>query len=114
MFFHSLLTKPETELAKQVLTAQILLPIKDDWIHLVRKDLEFYDIDLSDSDISKMKKERFKLIIMKNIREEARKFLVNQKEAHSKSKGLAKNLKLQPYLQSKNLTLAEKNPTLNT
>ena len=45
---------------------------------------------------------------MKSIREEARKFLVNQKDVHSKSKGLAKNLKLQPYLQSKNLSLAEK------
>ena len=42
MYFHCLLSKPDTELAKQVLIAQMISPIKDNWIHMVRKDLELY------------------------------------------------------------------------
>ena len=59
MFFWSLLNKPETELAKQVLLAQMIAPTKDDWICQVRKDLDDFNIELTDSEISKMKKETF-------------------------------------------------------
>ena len=108
MFYWCLLNKPETELAKQVLQAQMIAPNKDDWICQVRKDLNEFNILLTDSEISKLKKESFKNLVMNHVKDAARIFLVKLKDSHSKSKGLDSSLVLQPYLQSKALTLYEK------
>ena len=86
----------------------MIAPNKDDWICQVRKDLNEFNILLTDSEISKSKKESFKNLVMNPVKDAARIFLVKLKDSHSKSKGLDSSLVLQPYLQSKALTIYEK------
>ena len=56
LFYWSILNKPEKELAKQVLQAQECAPVKNDWCMTVKEDLDFLHIDLTEKEITKMKK----------------------------------------------------------
>ena len=43
-------------------------PLKDDWIHLINKDLVKFGIEMSDESISLLSKEDFKKIVKTNMR----------------------------------------------
>ena len=69
LFFWKILRKPESELVKKALRAQQILPVKNNcWLN-VCDDLIDYDIDLSESEISMMKKSTFKRLIDSKVRE---------------------------------------------
>ena len=55
-----------------------------------------------------MKRTKFKALVNESIAEEGQKYLENLKSAHSKSKGLRIQQKLQSYLQNQDLTLQKK------
>ena len=63
LFYWTILNKPDTELVKQVLKAQQLMSVKNDWCLSVAMDLEYLDIDLKEEDIIKMKKSSFKSLV---------------------------------------------------
>ena len=108
MYYWNILQKSDSELVKQVFNAQKILPLKNDWILQIEDDLMFCDIQLSETEITCMKKEKCKTVVKENIRTKAREYLLNLKSNHSKSKGLNEDYLLQPYLQSETLTLQEK------
>ena len=108
MFYWSLLAKPDSELVKKVYNAQKIAPMKNDWVQQIKDDLETCKINLTESEISSMKKFKFKSIVKEKVREQARAYLVALKKGHSKSKYLDENFKVQPYLTSSNMSLAEK------
>ena len=107
LFYWTILRKPESELVKQALRAQQILPVKDDWWLQVCDDLIEYDIGLSESEISMMKKSSFKRLVDSKVREASRKYLTQLRNKHSKSNGL-QTYKLQTYLTSNALTTEEK------
>ena len=55
-----------------------------------------------------MKKNKFKNLVNANIREIARKYLIQLKNKHSKSSGLSEDFKMQKYPTSSKLTTDEK------
>ena len=108
MFYWNILQKSDDELIKQVLYCQRLSPVKNDWCLEIDENLKFCNINLTEDEIGKMKKQQFKILVNSNIREVAREYLISLKSQHSKSKGLSENFKLQPYLSSNLLNLEEK------
>ena len=55
-----------------------------------------------------MKKEKFKALVKERITEQARVYLVNLKNSHTKSSYLDEKFTLQPYLKSNSMTIEEK------
>ena len=108
LFYWCILNKPEKELAKQVLKAQECAPVKNDWCITVQEDLHFLGINLTEKDITSMKKSKFKSIVSKKIREAATDFLVELREKHSKSSGLKPTHQIKEYLTTDKLTTKEK------
>ena len=108
MFYWAILNKPQSELVKQVYLAQKLAPLKNDWVRQIEDDLKMYEIDLTENEISKISKEKFRAIVKQKIDMNGRQYLTDLKNIHSKSKGLSCMMKTQPYLQCKSLSLKEK------
>ena len=84
MYFHTILQKNETEMVRKVYEAQKIDPSPGDFIELVRRDCENIQLNMSDTDISKLPKQRFRAIIKEKISNSAFKFLQNMKQEHSK------------------------------
>ena len=100
-FLQYILQQPEQSLIYQVLKAMIENPAKNDWIELVRKDLQDLDIKLSFEDIKNTTKEKFKVFVKEVIEEKAFEHLLALKEKHSKLKNLKYGkFKIQNYLKS--------------
>ena len=108
MYFWTILNKPDSELVKQVYSAQKIAPYKNDWILQIKDDLDMCNIELTETEIAKMKKEKFKVLVKNSVRELAKEHLLNIKNSHSKSRSLNENFVMQTYLQSKMLSLHEK------
>ena len=106
-FYWTILHKPEHELVKQAFRAQQISPVKNDWWLQVQKDMKEHDIDLSELEISTMKKSTFKRVIDSKIREASRKYLFELRNKHTKSSGL-QTYKLQAYLTTNELSTDEK------
>ena len=100
MFYWNILQKPENELVKQVLRAQQLSPVKNDFCLEIEENLKYCNINLSEDEISTMKKRKFKNLVNTNINEVARSYLIGLKEKHSKSSGLNISNNMQGYLTS--------------
>ena len=83
------------------------MPVKNDWWLKVLEDLKEYDIELTELEISTMKKSTYKQLVDSKIREASRKYLFQLKNKHSKSNGL-QSYKLQTYLTTNRLTTEEK------
>ena len=66
------------------------------------------NINLTETEIANMKKEKFKSLVKNSVHELVREHLIKLKSSHSKSRGLSENFVMQPYLQSKKLSLQEK------
>jgi hypothetical protein len=86
LYLHEILSRSESELIYQVYSAMKEAPLKDDWIHLVRKDMVNIDLMLTDSQISKLTKQEFKILIKKKIRHFTFLGLEQIKSGHSKVK----------------------------
>ena len=79
MYFWTILNKPDSELVKQVYSAQKIAPYKNDWILQIKDDLDMCNIELTETEIAKMKKEKFKVLVKNSVRELAREHLLNIK-----------------------------------
>ena len=88
MYYWTILTKPEEELVQQVFQTQKLSPDKNDWCYQIEDDLRYCKINLSESDIKALNKNKFKSIVTSSIFKVARQYLVFPKNKQSKSEGL--------------------------
>ena len=59
-------------------------PLKNDWIHLIYKDMQKFDIHMSDKSISLLSKQDFKKIVKSNMRKYVFTDLENIKKRHLK------------------------------
>ena len=71
------------------------------------ENLEFCDINLSEEEIKKMSKAKFKKLVKKKITERAEIFLTSLQEDHSKTENL-QSFQYQSYLKSENISTKEK------
>ena len=83
-------------------------PDNNDWCLNIEEDLKMCNIILSEQEISAMKKQKFKNLVNRNIREASRKHLIELKNKHSKSSGLSDDYRMQEYLTSSELNTDEK------
>ena len=96
------------QLDKKVYLTQKSLRIKNDWVQQLEKDLESCEIALSEDEIKTMKKEQFKTFVNKKVKTLARKYLIDLRSEHSKSKNLLHENCMKEYLRSEKITLEEK------
>ena len=108
MFYWTILQKGESELVKRVLIAQQLNPVKNDLCLQFEGDLKTCGITLTMSEISQMKKCKFRKFVNSQLREVAKDYLMSLKVKHSKLFFLNNDYKLEKYLSSDNLSTAEK------
>ena len=66
LYLHEILSRNPSELIHQVYIAMKEAPLKDDWIHLVKQDLDKIDLKLSDSEIGLLPKHDFKILRFDN------------------------------------------------
>ena len=84
LYLHEVLTRPTSELIYQIYIAMKESPLKDDWIHLINKDLVKFGIETSDESISLLNKKDFKKIVKTNMRRTVFTELESIKQGHSK------------------------------
>ena len=109
MFYWTILNKSESELVRQVLHTQQLSPVKNDWCVQIAADLKMCSIELTESEISKMTKYKFKSLVKRRVTDLAREYLINLKVKHSKSAGLSDSFdKMQDYLSCNDMSTEEK------
>ena len=108
MFLWTILEKPDTELVKQVYNAQKMQPVKNDWYLQVQQGLKDFNINLSEEEIKSLKREKFKTIVKKSVKEQGEIYLSKSRSNHSKSKNLNNKFELQDYLVCHQLNIHEK------
>ena len=110
MYLHTILSKPETELIRKVYEVQKSLPTSKDWYELVSEDRQNLGINLSDKQISDMKKDRFRTVVSKAVDAYALGCLnkAAAKNENSKAKNLVKQeLAREKYLEDNRFSKSE-------
>ena len=102
LYLQEILTRPTSELILQIYTAMKENTLKDDWIHLIYEDMNKFNINLSDEQISLLRKQDFKKIVKSKMRKTVFIELENIKQGHSKVRDIQHyGLKYpKPYLSS--------------
>ena len=113
MFLWSILNKDESELVKQVYNAQRSFPFKESWASLVWNDLEKCNIDITEENLKKMKKQKLKTLIKKKLKEKSDENLMELQAKHSKSINLEISDEPQEYLTSDEINTEEKKLLFN-
>ena len=90
MYLHHILSKPESEMIRKVYEVQKQIITKKDWYSLVNDNKKELDINLSEEQISKMSKDRFRSIVSKAVDHKAMDHLNTIALSHSKSEDLIK------------------------
>ena len=114
MYLWNLLHRDPDDLISKVYQAQRENPSKHgDWYQMIQREKDTYDIMLSDEDISKIGKHRFRKFVGAKISKYAFSHLLNISKQHSKSKDLVDSLnhnglRTQPYLLTSQLTTSQK------
>ena len=100
LYLQTILHRHKDELIRQIYDAMKVDPIKDDWIHLVVKDISDIGLNLSDDQIGSLSKNEFKNIVKSKMRSFTHAEFERVKQGHSKVKHIShKDLKKpQPYL----------------
>ena len=105
-YLYYLLNSPSGEMLSNVFKAQVRKPLKGDWVEIVKKDLEEFEIYESFEEISKNKEETFKKKVAKACRKYTFQKLMQEKEKLSKGTNLKyNNLTMQSYLTTNKLGL---------
>ena len=107
-YFWNILQREEKELVRKVYSSHKSFSVKNDWFLQIKSDLDECEIDLSESEISKMKKYSFNKLVKDKVNQIAAKYLIGLKERHSKSEYLKYSTSMQPYLRNENLSIQGK------
>ena len=106
LYVHTLMHRNENELTKKVYFAQKESPVKGDFCHLVKDDLDL--VEINEQSILQMSKSEFKTKLKDAIFRKAFSHLSTLKEAHSKVKNIEHNkLEIQSYFTSPLFSNAE-------
>ena len=101
MFLHYVLNEDSKSLIYKFLQAQINDPVKNDWIHTVKEDLEELEIGLDFETIKELSKKSFKIFVDKQLEARALDYLNEIKAKHSKVNHIIhNNLRMQNYLEA--------------
>ena len=101
MFMHAILQKNKEELVRKVFEAQKDDPIPGDFVELVKTDKELIGLNMTENEIMKMSKTKFKKFVKEKISDAAFKNLLELKQKHSKlSKISYKKFEISKYLSS--------------
>ena len=99
MYLHSILQRSTEELVRKVYDVQKEDSSPGDFVQLVSEDKAMINLSMSDVEIERLKKTKFKSIVRNKIKHAAYKSLNAQKEKHSKMSGLVyKKLEKAEYL----------------
>ena len=108
MYLHNILSKPKSELIWQVYEVQKKLYTKNDWHNLVQANRKELLILLSDDQISKMTKEKFKFVVSQAVEKQALNYLNSLASTHSKPKSLVKQrLVMENYFKDSRFSKSE-------
>ena len=76
-------------------------PSKDDWVMQIEEDKKELQLELTDKDIKKLSKFKFKKILEERIKKKSFEYLIKKKDMHSKVEHINfDKLELQKYLKS--------------
>lgn len=106
MFLHYLLTRNPEDLIYKFFQTMIRKPTKGDWIEIVRKDLQDFDIKESFHELTTIKSE----ILKRKVKTACKKYSFNILMNQIKKKGetlIFKDLEMQEYLKSQRLNTSE-------
>ena len=108
LYLWDILQKSESELVKQVFISQKLFTVKNDWVLQVQSDLNECGIDMTENEISRMKRISFKKLVCEKINLLSAQYLTGLKQRHSKSEHLKYSQEMQPYLRNESLNIEGK------
>ena len=101
MYLQNILRKDETEMIRKIYETQKINPSPGDFYKIVTKDMTDVGLMLSENEISRMSKDRFKNIVKTKVRSSAFQYLLGLKQTHSKMSGITyRKYQLQEYLIS--------------
>ena len=70
-YLHHILMQEEGSMLYEVLMAQIEAPVKGDWVHLVRQDIQNLNLNMTFEDIATFSKQQLKAILKEAVKREA-------------------------------------------
>ena len=88
MYYWCIFNKPSSELVRQVFDAMSEFPTNHDWISSIKQDLEYLNIDLSETCIQLMSKYEFRKYLKSKIKDKRYDYLKSLQDTHSKTKRL--------------------------
>ena len=121
MYLQNIIKKDEKEMIKKIYETQKGNPSPGDFSEMIKDDSRYINLNLTENEISKLSKQKFKAIVKDKVRNAAFEYLKMLKNGHSKMKNLIyEKLELQPYLiepifneESRNLLLRLRTRTVN-
>ena len=110
MYYWHILHLDKSELLYKFYVAQKLKANKNDWVTQIIKDKKDLQIEISDEEVARMSKFRFKQLLKDKVNEFATKCFkaIQLKQSKSSKLEISKSIKPAEYLFSKNLCLEEK------
>ena len=113
-YLHTVLSRSDSEMTKRRYLSQKSNPIKGNWVHHIKEDLEKVGIIQDDNEISAMKKSAFKSLVKKNVRTATFNALKRVQLTHIKINTiLYEKFLLLKYLDSDNFSKEEKSMLFN-
>ena len=111
MYLWHILSRDQDELISKVYMAQSLKPTNNDWFNMIQKEKIFYEIHLTDEQISGMTRPQFKKIVDDKVNKKS--LLLICQTGKSKVSRLTPNIQdgkvvIQPYLTSTKLSTEQK------
>ena len=101
MYLHEILQRDEYEMVRQTYEAQKTQPIQGDFVNLVLKDCEKIGLKMTDSEIQRTTKQKFKSIVKIKVQKAAFEYLKTMQHTHTKMRSLNyKEFKEASYLSS--------------
>ena len=102
MYLWQILHRDTDELTWKVYQAQKLKTSRGDWYQIIQTERENLHITLSDEEIEKMSREKYKSIVEKHIQSEGLKYLCGLAAPHSKSDLIVSDkLEKKPYFSDR-------------
>ena len=101
LYLHTILQKDENEILSKIYKAQKMKPSPGDFVNLVKNDCENIGLNMTEDEIRKIPKQRFKRIVKLKINNAAFSFLKSLMQTHSKMKNLQyEKFEVSKYLSS--------------
>ena len=89
IYLHNILQKNPSEMINKIFETQKQNPSPGDFCEIVKNDMMAIGLKMTEGEISKMKKEKFKTIVKSKTRDAALTYLNTLKQTHSKLSGVS-------------------------